>query len=352
MPPTVGALAPSAIGGGTPSGASRYNRVQLTAAHRALVNPGPTVKLGFTFFGPPGSGKTVLECMLPGRKLIVSFEEKAEPIRINRFREDPDIMVLNPFPLYADGQLASFKEAQDVLEQLIPEKAAEFQPHWVVFDDAEGIRQIANGYMRYVLDLPKVGGIDSQYWAERNGAMERIMLLGKRCGLMGGACSVYPEEKDDSSNKWGAKKATRLEDGASVVSGNTAKWFGKMVQHFPIAIASSQTYSEMTKSYHFHGHVTTCKESGVLKTGQTFEITQTGDFWDPAVDPPFPWGPRMAELYERANKLCERPAKPWSYYARGVAGPTPARAVAPATPSPASRPAIATPPGTSGADGL
>lgn len=275
---------------------------EFSPADIAPETQGPG-KMVIVVHGEKGAGKTTTLYSLPGRKLVLTFDNKSQGIWAGEpFRFDPNIKIVNAVRYYKDTQPEEITESADktirYLKYAIEQYKESWRPDWVILDAFEVIEQLAEMKMRYMHKVgPTQGFAELSWWKDRRIIIRDIYRSALDAALMGVAMSVYTEYKNI------------IEEGSIRATKKAPRYVDAVLMETDIVMEATSEYAPLIKDYMFKVQCNTAKAGfkDVVRTGESFDTTG-GKL--------VPWHEGMAQRYALLHPEAATQATP--QFAAGV----------------------------------
>jgi len=220
----------------------------------------------FVVYGKKGEGKTTVAFSIPGKKIVLSFDNKSILVRENYFDNDPNIKVYDAtkyLSLHPDKFTQSSNTTIKYLEALL-ESVKDDDIDYIVIDGYEIFTSIAEMSMRYRQGIKPYAGIANlNVWKERHGIIRSIHDAAFRIAKKGLIYTTYIKEQE------------LIHEGQVISRKEFPKWGETVLWVSDIILYA---YSEGTKEGRkFYAEVVSSKRDKLLLTGTILDMTGIKD---------------------------------------------------------------------------
>ena len=190
-----------------------------------------------TIYGHKGHGKTDAALSFPGKICVISFDRKATPVKLIRYK-DKEIHVWDGKKYYDEsspeakiksGEI-SFRYVNVLLDKVI----RKHNPDWIVIDCTDILHEICEMTMRYRNGLmPFQGVANRNLWKERRMYLRQIHNLATSIAKKGVIYTLYPGEYD-----------IKIVDGEVVDREEIPKWIDIVLQETDTVIKIERKFDK------------------------------------------------------------------------------------------------------------
>jgi len=220
-------------------------------------------KIVLLIYGNKGEGKSTAAFSLPGKKLVLNFDRKADRTKENMFSGDESIDIFDAMR-YLKENFEDFIPTSVLTYDYIKSFLADLEEgeyDWIIFDGSEVEMQICEMVMRgHNGKMPFEGIENRNLWKERKLYARQLHRLALGKAKMGVVYTAYTD------------KDRVVRDGELVTEKDIPKWTDIIMWETDIVIRVWSTLGD-GKRMKFYLRVDTSKRDDIAKTGMVKEWT-------------------------------------------------------------------------------